>query len=463
MKFKLVQKIIDKIRGKKQELLLVELKNQVKQLQDFVYFRHEQNLIFNNITTDTASTHSATGILKELQEVNFYILKRLKSISDRLNIKFWLHGGSLLGAVRHKGFIPWDDDIDIGILHRDFEILNKYLENDEELEIKNFYFVPGICSRQPRVVFRGSYKPFFVDLFIYDELYTDDIDKTWREFCAQKNKQVEKLCATGIGVNCHFLIENQDNKRIVDEIYEKYHFKRNDKNSNAIIFNIDEGTNLISSNNNAFVRCFKNDFIFPLTTLKFCNVEFYAPKNYEEYLIKQYGNYMLFPKVLEYSQHMVNFDKKTLVEVHKFYNEKVKNIIGYTAGAFDLFHIGHLNLLKRAKENCNYLIVGITTDELIEQTKGHKPAIPYEERVEILKACKYVDEVVIQDDLDKVEAWKKYHYNVLFSGNDWENSDRWKGYEKELNKQEVQVIYFPYTKTTSSTAVNKFLKGGHHE
>ena len=133
-------------------------------------------------------------------------------------------------------------------------------------------------------------------------------------------------------------------------------------------------------------------------------------------------------------------------------------IRGYTAGAFDLFHIGHLNLIKRAKENCDYLIVGITTDELIEKNKGKTPVIKFEERIEIVKSIKYVDEVCIQDDLNKVNAWEKFHYDILFMGDDWKNCKRFIEYEKELNKKGAKVIFFPYTKTTSSTLITKIIK-----
>ena len=133
-------------------------------------------------------------------------------------------------------------------------------------------------------------------------------------------------------------------------------------------------------------------------------------------------------------------------------------IVGYTAGAFDLFHIGHLNLLKRSKERCDYLIVGVTTDDLILKTKNKKPVIPYEERVQILQELKCVDKVVMQDDLDKVKAWEKYNYNVLFSGDDWKNSERWQGYVRELAKRGANVEFLPYTKTTSSTLITKVLQ-----
>lgn len=133
-------------------------------------------------------------------------------------------------------------------------------------------------------------------------------------------------------------------------------------------------------------------------------------------------------------------------------------ILGYTAGCFDLFHIGHLNLLKNAKAHCDYLIVGVTTDKLVEQTKNKKTFVSQEERMEIVRAIKYVDEVVVQDDLDKVKAWEKYHYDILFSGSDWKGTDRWTRYEEELKLKGVKVVYFPYTQRTSSTILQNTIK-----
>lgn len=134
-----------------------------------------------------------------------------------------------------------------------------------------------------------------------------------------------------------------------------------------------------------------------------------------------------------------------------------KQIIGYTAGAFDTFHVGHLNLLRRAKEHCDFLIVGVTSDELILRTKGHLPIISLEDRMKILSAIRYVDKVVVQDDLDKVAAWEKYHYDVLFSGDDWKGTERWKGYEDELKKRGAEVVYFSYTKEISSTKIKEMI------
>lgn len=135
-----------------------------------------------------------------------------------------------------------------------------------------------------------------------------------------------------------------------------------------------------------------------------------------------------------------------------------KNKIGYTTGVFDLFHIGHLNILRRAKEECDYLIVGVTTDEEVERVKNKTPIIPFEERLEIVSELKAVDQAVPEDDVDKLRAWEDYHYDVIFKGDDWKGSEKWNRYEEEFGKRDVEVTYFPYTKGTSSTELRKVLE-----
>ena len=106
--------------------------------------------------------------------------------------------------------------------------------------------------------------------------------------------------------------------------------------------------------------------------------------------------------------------------------------IGYTTGVFDMFHIGHLNILKRAKEQCDYLIVGVSTDSLVKSYKHKTPVIPYEERVAIVEAIKYVDKVVPQKTMDKYSAWEELQYNVIFHGDDWRGSDMYNEVEEKL-------------------------------
>ena len=130
--------------------------------------------------------------------------------------------------------------------------------------------------------------------------------------------------------------------------------------------------------------------------------------------------------------------------------------IGYTTGVYDLFHIGHLNLLRKAKAQCDYLIVGVSTDDLVEY-KGKRSVIPFEERKEIVGAIKFVDEVVTQENMDKLGAWKKYHFNVMFVGDDWKGTDKWNKIEADLKDVGAEVVYFPYTKGTSSTLINETL------
>jgi glycerol-3-phosphate cytidylyltransferase len=132
-------------------------------------------------------------------------------------------------------------------------------------------------------------------------------------------------------------------------------------------------------------------------------------------------------------------------------------IIGYTSGVYDLFHIGHLNLLKNAKGMCDKLIVGVTTDDL-SLYKGKTPMIPFEERLEIVRNIKFVDAVVPQESMDKLSMCKKLKANILFVGDDWYNTPKWKHIENDLAEIGVSVVYFPYTKGISSTKIGQTLK-----
>ena len=126
-----------------------------------------------------------------------------------------------------------------------------------------------------------------------------------------------------------------------------------------------------------------------------------------------------------------------------------------------MFHIGHLNIIRRAKEQCDYLIVGVSTDELVRKEKSKTPVIPYEERVEIVSAIKYVDQVVPQIDKDKLAAWKKYHFDKMFVGSDWQGTPQWLAFEKQFAPLGVEIVYLPHTDGISSTALTEVLKNLH--
>ena len=132
--------------------------------------------------------------------------------------------------------------------------------------------------------------------------------------------------------------------------------------------------------------------------------------------------------------------------------------IGYTTGVFDMFHIGHLNILKRAKEQCDYLIVGVSTDEVVNSYKHKKPIIPFQERIDIVGELKCVDKVVPQTSMDKMEAWNKYHFNVLFHGSDWKGSDMYNKMVEQFEKVDVDVVFLPHTEGISSTLLSDTLQ-----
>ena len=131
--------------------------------------------------------------------------------------------------------------------------------------------------------------------------------------------------------------------------------------------------------------------------------------------------------------------------------------VGYTTGVYDMFHVGHLNILQKAKELCDYLIVGVSTDELVMKSKGHAPVIPFEERCRIVEAVRYVDRVVPQEDKDKFGAWERYKFDVMFVGDDWKGKPLFVEAEKKLNSVGAEVVYFPYTGHISSTMLREKL------
>jgi glycerol-3-phosphate cytidylyltransferase len=132
--------------------------------------------------------------------------------------------------------------------------------------------------------------------------------------------------------------------------------------------------------------------------------------------------------------------------------------IGYAAGAFDLFHIGHLNILKHAKSECDFLIAGVVSDEMLELTKGVAPVVPLAERLEIVRSITYVDDAIPEVVPDKLDTWHELKFDVFFKGDDWRGTEKGLRLEREFAVVGVEVVYFPYTVTTSSTALRLALE-----
>ncbi len=138
-------------------------------------------------------------------------------------------------------------------------------------------------------------------------------------------------------------------------------------------------------------------------------------------------------------------------------------VIGYTTGVYDMFHIGHLNILRRAKEQCDYLIVGVSTDELVMTEKQKTPIIPFSERCAIVSAIKYVDRVVPQVDKNKFAAWEKYRFDKMFVGSDWKGTEAWKKYEQQFAPLGVEIVYLDHTDGISSTILRNKLNEQHND
>lgn len=132
--------------------------------------------------------------------------------------------------------------------------------------------------------------------------------------------------------------------------------------------------------------------------------------------------------------------------------------IGYTTGVYDLFHIGHLNLLRRARAECDHLIVGVTSDALCLARKNKLPIIPQDERMEIVGALDCVDTVVTQDDMDKYGAWERHRFHKMFVGDDWKGDPKWVALEERFRPDGVEIVYFPYTAHTSSSRLRGVLE-----
>ena len=134
--------------------------------------------------------------------------------------------------------------------------------------------------------------------------------------------------------------------------------------------------------------------------------------------------------------------------------------VGYIAGVFDLFHVGHLNMFKRAKEQCRYLIVGVVSDEGVRLNKQAEPFVPFEERIEMVRSCRYVDEAVKLplNFAGTRDMFKKYHFDVQFSGSDYEHDPAWLSEKEFLEKNGATMVFFPYTQSTSSTKLKKAIE-----
>lgn len=132
-------------------------------------------------------------------------------------------------------------------------------------------------------------------------------------------------------------------------------------------------------------------------------------------------------------------------------------VIGYAPGVYDLFHIGHLNILRRASEHCDQLVAGVVTDDVVYRAKAQYPVVPFSERLDIVRSIRFVDLAVPDPHVDKFDSWREVRYDVIFKGDDWRGTARALRLERQLAEVGAEIRYFPYTVQTSSTELRKFL------
>jgi glycerol-3-phosphate cytidylyltransferase len=138
-------------------------------------------------------------------------------------------------------------------------------------------------------------------------------------------------------------------------------------------------------------------------------------------------------------------------------DELVRPVKGYVPGVFDMLHVGHLNIIRAARSHCDRLVVGVVADDVVERVKGRPPVVPLEERIEILSELRMVDEVVADAHADKFDSWQQLRYDVIFKGDDWRGTPKGLKLEADLRRVGARIVYFPYTRHTSSTLLRRAL------
>ncbi len=409
---------------------------------------------FAKAVFDVRRCPKSTGNLRKKQDVNLYLLKNFAKLCDENGLDYWLRGGTLLGAVRHGGFIPWDDDADVGMVREDFEKLCRAIQNEREFAI-SWMYIKGDFHRIAHFGLKGHAYPY-IDMMVFDKAAGTDTALLWQNWLRKKqmlNERLEKsLSDDG---KTYWLTDDSslpENPLFVQMLNDSVSdFKAETHGNDSLIWGIDQFT---PPKNRGPFRCYPMDMIFPLKTLNFEGIAFKVPNKWDEKLTLYYGDYMTFPPKIEYDRHLWAAEYKAEEQyVFDLWREKCarkfKN--GYTCGVFDMFHAGHLNILKRAKEQCDCLTVAVSTDALVEKIKHKKPIVDEAQRFALLENLRQADKVVYQSDIDKIKAWERLHFDALFVGTDHQNDADWKRYEDFFANHGVQVVYIPYTQGISST------------
>ena len=398
--------------------------------------------------------------LRIIQRLETNILKTVVEICKRNDLTYFISGGTYLGAVRHKGFIPWDDDIDIALPRNDYDALLVLLEE----QLPDYYQLVTYEKRvdynflralvlDKRVYIRLTEyeepvtQPIWIDIFPLDGAPAPGVSRTLWEIklnalelfwgfsriqeSSNKHQGRSPAKQAAITIGQKIRLDKILNSKAWCRRREKALSKR-DYYRSAYCINA--------------VGAYKFKSIFNIKEVygkgayyEFDGLSLNGPENYEAYLTQIYGDWRALPPIEKRNWHGTEMEK------HSDY------IVGYTQGTFDMFHVGHLNLIRNAKAHCDYLIVGVNTDELVKSYKNKTPIILADDRAAILKSLREVDECIVVDTLDKVEMASRIPFEAVFIGDDWESNERWLKTKTDLAEIGIDVVFLPYTDGVSST------------
>ena len=273
-----------------------------------------------NTFVDIRLAPKATGQLRKMQLLELYLMKELKKICSQLGIEFWLHGGSALGAYRHKGFIPWDDDVDVGMMREDFDKLTEYVnKNSNKFEILAFYNA-NTASKVMKFTFKNVKGGVYVDIFPYDWCSYDNHEALWREWLKDKKELVEKLRKLNIVRRSYEKDLPVDVLNKIEDICRPYKTKyMNLSGKTAICSAIEQ----IGARGHK--RIYQYEKMFPLKPVEFENDEFFVMNDLEGFLRGHYGkNYMKFPLLQLLAPHDYMFSEEHFEEIEYLYDAYVK-------------------------------------------------------------------------------------------------------------------------------------------
>lgn len=404
--------------------------------------------------------------ITQIQSIEKQMLKEIDRILTRHGIYYMIHAGSVLGAIRHKGPIPWDDDVDIIAKWEDIPRIVSILRSEmsdcfgvdfHDINKKYDPMFPRVCLRN------SSSDIVHVDVFPLVGLPDDRKQQIWFSKVSDGINYLHRFYYKDIGA-----MKNNKLKRMVALLVKAFvrlfprSFFIKVFNKHCSRFPIDSARYVMNScGQKGTKNIFEKQVFFDTFYAPYDDIELPIPKAYDLYLKQLYMNYMELPS--DAARSLGN-ETKTVVndwDYGEYLNIVQRGITvkkyktGYTTGVFDLFHVGHLNIIKKAKEQCEHLIVGVSTDELVMMYKKKKPVIPFEQRISIVGALKYVDEVIPQTSMDKLQAWNQYRFDAIFHGDDWKGSSMYNDIEMQFKKLGVDVVFIPHTDGISSTDIAK--------